>query len=116
MSNRLHTTTGGHVVKYDGGTFSSEIGNNNKLEFFARTLQRFNGKKPWALTLCPLHGRDYGAMLRDEVDTSEFLQAAGRADAMTLEIRKPGGEQWGVVSVWGAGASRQLARASQYCD
>jgi hypothetical protein len=26
----------------------------------------------------------------------EYIQAAGRADAMTVEICKPGGQQWGV--------------------
>lgn len=101
MKKGLNTPTGGYVVKYDGGTFSSEIGDNKKREFFARTLRRFNGEKPWALTLCPLRGRDYGLLLRGKEQASEFIQAAGRADAMTLEIRKPGGEQWGVTSVWG---------------
>lgn len=93
--------TSTHVLKYDGGSFTSEIGSRKQIDFFARTLRRFNGEKPWALTLVPLHGRDYGEMLRSNVEATEFLQAGGSADAMTIEIRRPGGRQWGVESVWG---------------
>jgi len=34
-------------------------------------------------------------MATDSRTSTEYLQAAGRADAMTIEIRKPGGQQWG---------------------
>ncbi|WP_141564355.1 hypothetical protein [Mycolicibacterium palauense] len=113
MNDRLNTPTGGFVVKYDGGTLSSEIGDHKQPEFFARTLRRFNGVRPWALTLCPLHGKDDGAMLRDDEDASEFLQAAGHADAMTIEIRTHGGEQWGIASVCGGRRVIPLARLSR---
>ena len=40
-------------------------------------------------------------MLRSNVEATEFLQAGGSADAMTIEIRRSGGRQWGVESVRG---------------
>lgn len=90
-----------HVLEYDGGLFTREIGPHKNIRIFADTLSRFNGNKPWALTLIPLpEGQDYGEMLAAKVKITEFLQAGGTAEAMTLQIRKPGGQQWGVESVW----------------
>jgi hypothetical protein len=43
---------------------------------------------------------DYGEMLNANIEATTFLQAGGSADAMTVEIRKPGGAQRGVESVW----------------
>jgi hypothetical protein len=90
-----------HVLKYDGGVLTMEIGPGRDINVFSDTLSRFNGVKPWALTLTPLpKGMDYGEMLTANIEATQFLQARGSADAMTVEIRKPGGEQWGVESVW----------------
>jgi hypothetical protein len=38
---------------------------------------------------------DYDEMIAAGQDFTEYLQAAGSAEALTLEIRKPGGAQWG---------------------
>ena len=40
--------------------------------------------------------KSYGEMLRTGELSTEYIQAAGLPDVMTVEIRKPGGEQWGV--------------------
>lgn len=64
---------------------------------FSNPLHRFNGVERWAMTLQPLTpGSNYNEM----VDTRDpnlhvYLQAAGRADEMTVEICKPGGQEWG---------------------
>jgi hypothetical protein len=64
-----------HILEYDGGIFTREIGPSADTNVFADTLRRFDGVAPWA------------------------LQAGGRHDAMTIQIRKPGGHRWGVDSV-----------------
>lgn len=90
-----------HVLSYDGGVFTREMGPGRDISVFADTLRRFNGIKPWALTLIPLpDGMEYADMLATKRETTEYLQAGGSADAMTVQIRKPGGHRWGVDSVW----------------
>jgi hypothetical protein len=37
----------------------------------------------------------YDEMLTTGQEFTEYLQAGGKADALTIEIRKPGGRQWG---------------------
>jgi hypothetical protein len=37
----------------------------------------------------------YDEMLTAAQEFTEYLQAGGKADALTVEIRKPGGRQWG---------------------
>ncbi|MEE6165087.1 MULTISPECIES: hypothetical protein [unclassified Mycolicibacterium] len=55
---------------------------------FDRRLRKFNGRDDFALILTPIGDED------------TYLQAAGSGpDRITLEIRKPGGQQWGVESV-----------------
>jgi hypothetical protein len=39
-----------HVLKYDGGVLTMEIGPDRDKSVFSNTLIRFNGVKPWALT------------------------------------------------------------------
>lgn len=93
-TRRAHTT---HVLKYDGGLFTMEIGDGRDISLFRDTLRRFNGTKPWALTLIPLpDAMDYGEMLAAGQEATEYLQAGGSADAMTVQLRKRGGQQWGV--------------------
>jgi hypothetical protein len=55
---------------------------------FGRHLRQFNGRDDFALILTPIGDED------------TYLQAAGSGpDRITVEIRKPGGQQWGVESV-----------------
>ncbi|WP_458319619.1 hypothetical protein [Mycolicibacterium brisbanense] len=55
---------------------------------FDRRLRKFNGSDDFALILTPIGDED------------TYLQAAGSGpDRITVEIRKPGGQQWGVDSV-----------------
>ncbi|MCV7269452.1 hypothetical protein [Mycolicibacterium doricum] len=90
------------MLKYNGGTFSVEIGPRREISTFRRPLSCMNGQQPWALTLMPLpEGADYDELLALSWQTDKFLQAGGSADAMTLEIRRPGGQEVGVESIWG---------------
>jgi hypothetical protein len=86
-----------HVVKYDGGVSISSISNRRDISVFANPLHRFNGHKPWALGLeATPDGMSYPDMVQAGIDTTEYLQAAGSGpEAITVEIRKPGGQQWG---------------------
>ena len=89
-----------HVLEYDGGIFTREIGPSADINVFADTLRRFDGAAPWALSLWALpDGKGYDKMLEAGEETTAYLQAGGRHDAMTVQIRKPGGHQWGVESV-----------------
>lgn len=88
-----------YVLEYDGGALSAESVRFD-IEEFAQTLRKFNGVKPWGLALSAVpDGVDYDQMLRAGEDFSAFLQAGGSADAMTLQIRKPGTHTGGAVSV-----------------
>jgi hypothetical protein len=65
---------------------------------FSGPLGVLDGTERWHLTFYPLpEGKSYEDMRNAEIP--QFLQAAGRADKMTLDIRKPGGQQWGVTEV-----------------
>ena len=62
---------------------------------FLQQLRRFDGSDVWAMILSSLlQARDRARCPRGHQAT-EYLQAAGRADAMTMEIRKRGGQDWG---------------------
>jgi hypothetical protein len=77
----------GNVVSFDS---YAEIGE------FARILRGFNGTDRFALLLWALApGMDYERGVAAGLNR-EYIQAVGRADAMTVEICKPGGAQWGV--------------------
>lgn len=85
-----------HVVKFDGGELVSEIGKFADRERFAAPLRRRDGQQRWGLGLFPLpENLSYDEMLAAGHDFTEYLQAAGSAEALTIEIRKPGGAQWG---------------------
>ena len=89
-----------HVLEYDGGIFTREIGHRADITLFANTLRLFNGEAPWALSLWALPpGKTYDKMLTAAEETTAYLQAGGHHDAMTVQLRKPGGQQWGVASV-----------------
>ncbi|MDT5046340.1 MAG: hypothetical protein QOG75_2193 [Mycobacterium sp.] len=83
-----------HVVKTNGGHLVSTIGHRVDRDRFAAPLRRRDGRERWGLGLFPLPD-GYDEMLVTGEEFTEYLQAAGAADALTVEIRKPGGEQWG---------------------
>jgi hypothetical protein len=85
-----------HVVKSNGGQLISEIGRNVDRERFAGPLRRKDGRQRWGMALMPLpDDLDYDEMIAAGEDFNEYLQAAGSAEALTVEIRKAGGAQWG---------------------
>jgi hypothetical protein len=89
---RAHT----HVIEYDGGVLVEEVGGPCDVSTFANPLRHFNGRDQWALTLYPLpDDMTYDEMQAAKKEPTEYLQVGGLPDAMTVEIRKPGGEQWG---------------------
>lgn len=85
-----------HVVTYSGAQ-TAEISARKDISTFSNPLHRFNGDDRWGLGLAPLPpGKSYGEMLKAGELSTEFLQAGGLPDEMTVEIRKPGGQRWGV--------------------
>ena len=83
-----------HVLEYDGGEMVDVISRYPDRNRFLAPLRRRNGEQRWALTLWPLPaGISYDEV--KNLPVTEFLQAAGTADALMVEIRKPGGAQWG---------------------
>lgn len=83
-----------HVVEYDGGEMVDLIGQFADRNRFLAPLRRRNGETRWALTLWPLpEGMSYDDA--EHLPRTTYLQAAGKADALMVEIRKPGGAQWG---------------------
>lgn len=90
-----------HVLRFGGGSTTLEVDAALDRGMFSSPLRGFDGDQRWALTLLPLPAgvRNYNAALAGGHVFDHYLQAAGRADALTVEIRKPGGEQWGARSV-----------------
>lgn len=87
-----------HVLTYDGGVQTAEISARQDISTFLNPLRHFNGDDQWGLGLARLPpDRSYSDMLRAGQLSTEYIQAGGLPDAMTVEIRKPGGEQWGAA-------------------
>ena len=85
-----------HVLEYSGGVSVVEISSHVPVDRFARPMRIFDGVEHFALTLWPLPpGLDYDAAVKTGQDALAFIQAGGCAEAMTVDIRKPGGSQWG---------------------
>lgn len=86
-----------HLLKYDGGVQVVAM-YKAYIHDFANPLHRFNGENPWALGLAPLpDGMEYDDMVKAGMDSTEYLQAAGSdPETITVQIRKRGGQQWGV--------------------
>jgi hypothetical protein len=85
-----------HVLEYDGGALVASLGGRVDIDEFAAPLRRFNGTSQFALTLWRLpDGMDYDDARRAGQDATEYLQAAGSPDAITVEIRRTGGSEWG---------------------
>lgn len=82
-----------HAMAFSSGAASTKGGGSGRLQFLG-PLRRLDGSERWFVTFYPLpEGRRFEEV-RNEV-TEEYIQAAGTADAMMLDIRKPGGVQWG---------------------
>jgi hypothetical protein len=85
-----------HVMEYDGGELIVVFDNHRDISKFSRVLRGFDGAKQFALSLWALPpGMDNRQAKAAGLDR-EYIQAAGRADAMTVEICQAGGQQWGV--------------------
>lgn len=82
-----------HAMVYTGGSAATMGDGAGPLQFLG-PLRAFDGMENWYLLFYPLPEGKTFEEVRDQ-PTEQFIQAAGRADAMTVEIRKPGGERWG---------------------
>ncbi|MBS9535944.1 hypothetical protein KIH27_20380 [Mycobacterium sp. M1] len=83
-----------HVLEYSSGR--AESFGLTDIDEFSRVLHRFNGLDRFVLLLWALPpGMDYEEGVAAGANR-EYLQALGRAEAMTVEICKSGGAQWGV--------------------
>jgi hypothetical protein len=84
-----------HVVESDGGALIVEIGNRAESDEFATPLSRFNGTDRFAMMLWALPaGMSYEQALASNRDALEYIQAAGSAEALTVEIRTTSGSIW----------------------
>lgn len=79
-------------MEFSGRNAATLDGGAGPLQF-AGPLRRLDGSDRWSVVLFALNGKAYEDVVG--TPTREYLQAAGKADAMTVEIRKPGGKQWG---------------------
>lgn len=82
-----------HVMEFSSGMASEKDGGSGLLHFQS-PLRQLDGVERWYVALSPLPaGKRYSEVRGDAA--TEFLQAGGSAEKMMLDIRKPGGEQWG---------------------
>jgi hypothetical protein len=82
-----------HAMVYTGGSAATMGAGAGPLQFLG-PLRQLNGADRWYLTFYALPEGKRFEDVRNHV-TEQYLQAAGRADAMMLDIRKAGGSQWG---------------------
>ncbi|MGV0838482.1 hypothetical protein [Mycolicibacterium thermoresistibile] len=81
-----------HVVVYSSGSAATIGAGAGSLQFLG-PLRRLNGAERWYVLLYPLPpGKSYEEVRNRP--TPAYIQAAGAADAMTVETRRPRGEQW----------------------
>lgn len=84
-----------HVMEFSSGRATTKDGGSGRLQFVS-PLRRLNGTERWFITFYRLpEGRSYEEVRHE--DTPEYIQAAGGSEAMMLDIRKAGGEQWGAA-------------------
>lgn len=82
-----------HVMVYTDGWAATMGDGSGPLQFLG-PLRAFGTDGNWYVTFYRLpDGKTYEDV-RGEA-TTEYIQAAGDAAAMVLDIRKPGGQQWG---------------------
>ncbi|MED5811081.1 hypothetical protein VST63_01795 [Mycolicibacterium sp. 050232] len=83
-------------MEYSGGSSIVSLGGWVDVDTFAGPLRAFDGSERFALTLWALPpDMDYVEAVRAGREALEYIQSAGSAEAMTVEIRKAGGSQWG---------------------
>jgi len=83
-----------HVMQYNNGNVVL-LSSYSDISEFSTRLSRFNGTDRYALVLWALGpGMDYDQSVVAGLNR-EYIQAAGRPDALTVEICKAGGSQWG---------------------
>lgn len=86
-----------HVMEFSSGSTSVKGGGSSRLQFVS-PLRQLNGAERWFITFYALPpGKSYEEIRHE--GTEEYIQAGGSAEAMMLDIRKPGGQQWGAESV-----------------
>lgn len=74
-----------------GRSYDSYIGPGNTLYSFLTPLQALDGDRKYTRLLCRLpYEADYDAYSRQDLEAAreQFIQAAGSASGMTVEIRK----------------------------
>lgn len=81
-----------HAMIYTGGS-ATTMSAAGPLQFLG-PLRAFDGVQNWYLLFYPLPEGKTFEEVRHQV-TEQYIQAAGSADAMTVEIRKLGGGEWG---------------------
>lgn len=83
-----------HVIEYTGGLAVTV--DFVMLQDFLAPLSALGEDGNWYLALYPLPaGMSYEKMRKANMGPTQYVQAAGTADKMAVEVRKPGGEQWG---------------------
>lgn len=80
-------------MEFSSGSASTKGGGSSRLQFVS-PLRRLDGVNRWYITFYALPSGKRYEDVRNEA-TVEYIQAAGRADAMILDIRKSGGTEWG---------------------
>jgi hypothetical protein len=90
-----------HALVYDGGSVVREFSGGRGDYYFSGPLHRLDGVTQWAITLLALApGNNYVEMMENHsAEQHLYLQAAGSADELTVEICKRGGQQWGAAWV-----------------
>ena len=82
-----------HVMEYSGGSAATMGSGSGSLQFLG-PLRAFGTDDNWFVTFYVLPpGKSYEEIRH--VGNPEYIQAAGDAEAMMLDIRKAGGRQWG---------------------
>lgn len=84
-----------HVMESNGGELVVSIRDYETRTTFAKRLRRRNGTDLWGTMLWALPPGFKDEVPVKDLPLTHFLQAGGSAEAMTLQIRKPGGLQWG---------------------
>ncbi|CPR69784.1 hypothetical protein [Mycobacteroides abscessus] len=86
-----------HVMEFSSGRATTMDSGSGPLQFLG-PLRQLNGTERWFITFYALPpGRRYEEIRHE--GTTEYIQAGGSAEAMMLDIRKPGGQQWDAESV-----------------
>lgn len=94
--------TGGEVEStpsfalLEDGEFIGEIRGPQTPDFFTTRRAQIDGERPYTLSLTPLPDAISFAQAKTAgTHDHEYLQTAGDGDILTVELRAPGGTQWG---------------------